>query len=78
MLTMSGTELMLIFLEVSPSEKVTRPSTGVTSREGSALLLAVRFQVTSTVPNVPLSRKTSKLVVCELLLDSPATTMAEC
>lgn len=78
MLTMSGTELMVIYLEVSPGEKVTLPLTGVTSKEGSPLLSAVRFQVTCTVPNVPFSRKTSKLaVICELLLDSPATTKME-
>lgn len=46
MLTMSGTELMVIYLEVSPGEKVTLPLTGVTSRAGSPLLSAVRFQVT--------------------------------
>lgn len=61
---------MIMNLELSPAEKVTMPDTGETSRDGSAPLSAVIFQKTDTVPKVPLSRKTSKLALSVLSLDS--------
>lgn len=62
---------MVIVLELSPGANVTCPETGETSIAGSAPLLAVTFQETDTVPKVPLSRKTSKLALSVLCLDSP-------
>lgn len=56
--------------ELSPAEKLTMPDTGAMSRDGSALLSAVILQKTDTAPKVPLSRKTAKLALSVMRLDS--------
>ena len=61
---------MFMNLELSPAKKVTMPDTGKTSRDGSAPLSEVIFQETDTELKVPLSRKTSKLALSVLSLDS--------
>ena len=73
-LTLSGREVMFIKVDLSFGEKVTKPETGETSSAGSAPLLEVTFQKTETLPKVPFSRKTSKLALSVLSLDSPMMT----
>lgn len=68
---------MIMNLELSPAKKLTTPDTGETSRDGLAPLSAVIFQKTDTAPKVPLSRKTSKLALSVLSLDSSGLAKTE-